>query len=129
LIVAQPNSWLWAVLPLAAAALVACGSQPKPAPRERDIAQVGASIGDVVLQCQSAAAGFVEGSDRAGLERDVKTLLAAFERVDPDAGYTVGAAPGPTRKTTVRGELRLARRTLSTCAPKLARRLDKAAEN
>jgi hypothetical protein len=43
--------------------------------------------------------------------------------VDADARYTVGAAPGPTRRTTVRGELRLARRTLAGCEPALARRL------
>jgi hypothetical protein len=54
----------------------------------------------------------------------VKALLAAFDRVDPDARYTVGTAPGPTRRTSVRGELRLARRTLASCDPRLARRLE-----
>jgi hypothetical protein len=70
----------------------------------------------------------VAGPDRAGLERDVKALLAAFDRVDPDARYTLGSAPGPTRRTTVRGELRLARRTLAACEPELARRLDDAGD-
>lgn len=113
---------------LAVGALAGCGSDPKPPPRERDIAQVGRALADVVYQCQSAAAGYVAGPDRAGLERDVKTLLAALDRVDPDARYTVGAAPGPTRRTTVRGELWLARRTLAACEPELARRLGDAGD-
>jgi hypothetical protein len=124
LIVAQPNSW-WISL-LAVGALAGCGSDPKPPPGQKDIAQVGRAVSDVVYECQSAAAGYVAGPDRAGLERDVKALLAAFGRVDPDARYTLGTAPGPTRRTTVRGELRLARRTLATCDRGLARRLDNA---
>jgi hypothetical protein len=60
--------------------------------------------------------------------RDWGRLLAALDRVDPDARYTLGAAPGPTRRTTVRGELRLARRTLAACEPELARRLDDAGQ-
>jgi hypothetical protein len=104
--------------------LLGCGSDPKPPPGERDIARVGSSVADVVFQCRSAAAGYVAGPDRAALERDVKSLLEVFDRVDPDARYTVGAAPGPTRRTTVRGELRLVRRTLATCDARLARRLE-----
>jgi hypothetical protein len=125
--VAQPNSCVLAVI--ATTALLGCGSDPKPPPSERDIAQVGRAVADVVYQCRSAAAGYVAEPDRAGLERDVKALLAAFDRVDPDARYTLGAAPGPTRRTTVRGELRLTRRTLAVCEPELARRLDDAGQS
>lgn len=109
---------------LACLALAACGSEPKPAPGPDDIREVGSSVGDIVLQCQSVAAGFVEGADRAQLERDVDSLLATFERVSADAAFTAGTAPGPTRRTSVRGELRLARRTLAGCEPGLAERLD-----
>jgi hypothetical protein len=118
-------SWFSRALGLVAlAALAGCGSAPKPAPGPRDIARVGSSLGDIVFQCQSVAAGYVAGADRAALKRDVDALVAAFDRVSPDAGYSVGTAPGPTRRTTVRRELRLARRALSTCEPRLAKPLD-----
>ena len=89
-----------------------------------DIAAIGSSMGDIVFQCQSVSAGFIEQPDRAQLTRDVDVLLGTFERVSGDAPFKVGAATGPRRNTSVRGELRLARDTLSTCEPRQARRLD-----
>lgn len=111
-----------------AVAVAACGSEPKPSPKPDDIAVVGSSVGDIVYQCESVAAGFVAEPDDAQLKRDVNALLAAADRVDPDAEYKAGAAPGPTRRTSVRGELRLARRILKTCDPPLAKRLEAAIE-
>jgi hypothetical protein len=115
-----------AAVALGVAALAACGSDPKPAPGPDDIARIGSSIGDIVYQCQSVEAGFIAEPDREQLTRDVDALLSAFERVSPDARFTVGASPGPTRKTTARDELRLARRTLASCDPGLAERLETA---
>jgi hypothetical protein len=104
--------------------LVGCGGESKPAPGPEDITAVGSSVGDIVYQCQSVAAGFIEAPDRAQLTRDVEMLLSAFERVSVDDRFKVGSAPGPTRSTSVRGELRLARRKLMACEPRLAERLD-----
>jgi hypothetical protein len=112
-----------------ASALVGCGSESKPAPAPRDIAAVGSSVGDIVYQCQSVAAGFIDAPDRAQLTRDVDVLLRTFERVSGDTHFKVGTAPGPTRSTSLRGELRLARSKLSACEPGLARRLDAAVES
>ena len=112
----------------AASVLVGCGSEAKPAPAPRDIAAVGSSVGDIVYQCQSVAAGFIDAPDRAQLTRDVDVLLRTFERVSGDARFKVGTAPGPTRRTSVLGEVRLARSELSACQPGLARRLDAALE-
>jgi hypothetical protein len=109
-----------------AVAIAACGSDPKPPPKRDDIAAIGSSVGDIVYQCQSVDAGFIAEPDTAQLRRDVNALLAAVDRVDPDAEYKAGAAPGPTRRTSVRGELRLARRILKKCDPALAKRLDAA---
>lgn len=109
-----------------AAAVAACGEKDKPAPGPADVARVGSSIGDIVFQCQSVAAGFVEEADRPQLTRDVNTLLGMLDRVSADAAFTAGAKPGPTRRTSLRGELRLARRTLMGCEPALAGRLDAA---
>jgi hypothetical protein len=111
-----------------ASALVGCGGEAKPAPAPRDIAAVGSSVGDIVFQCQSVAAGFIDEPDRKQLTHDVDVLLGTFERVSGDARYKVGKAPGPTRSTSVRGELRLARNRLAACEPGLARRLDAALE-
>ena len=85
---------------------------------------MGASVGDIVYQCRSVAAGFIAEPDRAQLNRDVEALLSTYERVNADARFTVGTAPAPTRRTTVRAELRLARRQLAACEPRLARQLD-----
>jgi hypothetical protein len=121
--------WRRSVIALAAtSALMGCGSESKPAPAPRDIAAVGSSVGDIVYQCQSVAAGFIEAPDRAQLTRDVDVLLKTFERVSGDTRFKVGTAPGPTRSTSVRGELRLARSKLSSCEPRLARRLGAALE-
>ena len=110
---------------LMAAGLAACGAQPKPAPGPKDVARIGSSMGDIVYQCGSFAAGYIAEPDRKQLGRDVDALLGAFARVRPDTHFNVGAKPGPTRRTTVRGELELARRTLATCEPAQARRLTK----
>jgi hypothetical protein len=111
-----------------AVAIAACGSDPKPPPKPDDIAAIGSSVGDIVYQCQSVEAGFIAEPDDGQLRRDVKVLLTAADRVDPDAEYKAGAAPGPTRRTSVRGELRLARRILKKCDPALAKRLDAGVE-
>ena len=111
---------------IVAAAFGSCGGDPDPPPGPKDIAQVGSSLGDIVFQCESVAAGFIAAPERALLTRDVDTLIAVFDRVNPDSGYTAGAEPGPTRRTSVRDELRLARRTLTACEPRLAKRLDAA---
>lgn len=111
-----------------AATLAACGGEPDPPPGPKEIARIGSSLGDIVFQCESVAAGFIAAPDRARLTRDVDALIAVFDRVSPDSAYTAGAEPGPTRRTTARGELRLARRTLAACEPRLAQRLDAAAE-
>lgn len=106
--------------------LAACGGEPDPPPSERDIARIGSALGGIVLECESVAAGFVAEPDRALLERGVEALIAVFDRVSPDAGYTAGTDPGPTRRTTARDELRLAQRTLAPCEPLLAERIDRA---
>jgi len=114
-------------LALAALAAGGCGSEPRPAPGPRDIAGIGASLRDIVLECRSVSAGFVAAPDRAALRRDVDRLVATFERVAPDASFTVGRAPGPTRRTSAREELRLAGRTLTGCDARQAARVRDAA--
>jgi hypothetical protein len=126
----MPMRWRrpWIALAAATAALAGCGGESKPAPAPDDIAAVGTSVGDIVYQCQSVAAGFIEGPDSAQLTRDVDVLLRTFDRVSEDTRFKVGTAPGPTRRTSVRGELRLARGKLATCEPRLAQRLEAALE-
>jgi hypothetical protein len=107
----------------AALALAGCGEDEKPPPSQGDIARIGSSLGDIVFQCQSAAAGYIAEPDRAQIARDVDTLLRTLDRVSADARYTAGTKPGPTRRTSLRGELELARRELAVCEPRQAERL------
>ena len=107
----------------AAVALAGCGENEKPPPSPDDIARVGSSVGDIVFQCQSVAAGFIAEPDRSQIARDVDTLLQTLERVSADARYTAGTKPGPTRRTSLHGELQLARRELAVCDPRQAERL------
>jgi hypothetical protein len=106
-----------------ALALAGCGENERPQPTPHDIARVGSSAGDIVFQCHSAAAGFIAEPDRAQIAHDVDTPLQTLERVNADARYTAVTKPGPTRRTSLRGELQLARRELAACEPRQAERL------
>jgi hypothetical protein len=106
------------------AAGCAGGSDTKRAPTQRDVAVIGAAVGDVVYQCQSAAAGFIAGPDRAAVKRDVNRLAAVAADVDPDAHFRFTGRPQPT---TLRQQMEQAARSLrADCAPGEASRLDDA---
>jgi hypothetical protein len=91
-----------------------CGSEERPPPTQREIERVGALVGEIVYECRSFESGFVAEPDRRTLERDA------------DASFTVGEAPGPVRRTSVDGELDVARRALEGCDPVMERRLREA---
>jgi hypothetical protein len=113
----------------ASVACAGCGGDEKAAPTQRDASAITAAVSDIVYQCQSAAAGFIAGPDQAALRRDVDALVRAYDRLRPDAAYRVGAAGGPSRRTTLRQQAALAERNLSAeCAPKQASRVRSAME-
>lgn len=96
----------------------------KRTPTGRDIAVIGASVSDVVYQCQSAAAGFIAGPDRAAVKRDVDRLVALLSQVELDARFRFTGRPEPT---TLRAQAEQATRSLrADCAPEQARRLAEA---
>jgi hypothetical protein len=101
------------------------GSEPtKRNPTGRDVAVIGASVSDVVYQCQSTAAGFIAGPDRAAVKRDVDRLVRLLADVEPDARFRF---PGRAQPTSLRGQAEQATRSLrADCAPEQARRLDDA---
>ncbi len=85
-------------------------------------------MSDLVYQCGAYTSGFVAEPDTAALERDVETLLAAYDRLEPDAGFEVGEGTDLTRSTTLREELRFGARVLNEgCVPELGQRLSDAA--
>jgi hypothetical protein len=94
-----------------------------------DVDLVAAAVGDLVYQCGAYTAGHVAEPDAAALERDVETLLAAYDRLDADAGFEIGAGTQIARSTTLREELRLGARILDDgCVPELGQRLGDAAD-
>ena len=100
-----------------------CGGSgsSKRKPTGRDVAVIGASVSDVVYQCQSAAAGFIAGPDRAAVKRDVDRLVGLLADVEPDAGFRF---PGRAQPTSLRGQAEQATRSLrADCAPERAARL------
>jgi hypothetical protein len=100
------------------------GGDSKRAPTPRDVAVIGASVGDAVYQCQSAAAGYTAGPDRAAVKRDVNRLVAVAADVEPDASFRFTGRPQPT---TLREQMQQAARSLrADCAPGEAARLDDA---
>jgi len=83
---------------------------------------IAASVSDVVYQCQSAAAGFVAGPDKAALTRDVDRLVDLAGRVEADARFRVAG-----RASTLREQVAVAVRSLrAECSPQQAQRLDDA---
>jgi len=113
-----------AVVVIAACAIATgCGGgSSKRAPSERDVTVIGTSVSDVVYQCQSAAAGFVAGPDRAALKRDVDGLVDVAGRVQADARFRLSARAAGT--TTLRDQVALAVRSLrAECSPQQAARL------
>jgi hypothetical protein len=101
------------------------GSEPsKRTPTAGDIAVIGATVGDVVYQCQSAAAGFTAGPDRASVTRDVDRLVSVVADVELDAKFRF---PGRAAPTTPRAQAEQAARSLrANCAPEQAKRVDEA---
>jgi hypothetical protein len=101
------------------------GSGPsKRAPTPRDVAVIGVAVGDVVYQCQAAAAGYIAEPDRAAVKRDVDRLVAVVAAVEPDAHFRF---PGRAKPTTLRAQAEQAARSLrSDCVPEQAARLDDA---
>ncbi len=102
------------------------GEEPRQEPSQRDVVAVSASVGDIVLQCREAAAGFTEGPDARTLERDVDTLVATYGRVQPEAPIIIEGLPGETRRTTMRERLAFALRRLDRCSPPQAARVREA---
>jgi hypothetical protein len=100
------------------------GGSSKREPTQRDIALIGTAVGDVVYQCQAAAAGFIAGPDRAAVKRDVDRLVALVADVELDAKFRF---PKRAQPTTLRAQAQQAARSLrSDCAPEQAKRLDDA---
>jgi hypothetical protein len=105
----------------AAAAGCGGGGPSKREPNERDVAVIAVSVADVVYQCQSAAAGFIAGPDRATLKRDVDRLVAVARDVEPDARFRF---PRRAEPTTLRAQLQQTERSLrADCAPEQAARI------
>lgn len=106
-----------------------CGGSEKEQPAPEDVDLVAAAVADIVYQCGSYTTGQVTEPDEAALERDVNTLVEAYDRLEPDASFEVGATVELTRTTTLREELRFAARTLADgCLPAQAQRLSDAAD-
>jgi hypothetical protein len=79
-------------------------------------------VSDVVYQCQSAAAGFIAGPDRAAVKRDVDRLVGVAADVEADARFRFAGRP---EATSLRRQVQQAARSLRTdCAPEQAKRLD-----
>ena len=109
--------------------LIACGGTEKATPTPDDVDEVAAALSDLVYQCGSYTAGRIAEPDTTALERDVETLLAAYDRLEPDTGFEVGEGTGITRSTTLRDELRLGSRILNDgCVPELGQRLSVATD-
>jgi hypothetical protein len=84
-----------------------------------------AAVAEVVLQCRSVAAGFVEEPEPEALERSLDVLADAAGRLDRDAPFATGGGTDLAGTTTLGEQLGLARRQLAGgCAPELASRLD-----
>jgi hypothetical protein len=117
-----------AVAVIAACAIASgCGGgSSKRQPSEHDVAVIAASVSDVVYQCQSAAAGFVAGPDRAALKHDVDRLVDVAGRVQADARFRISRRA--SRPTTLREQVGVAVRSLRPeCSPQQAQRLEGAA--
>jgi len=114
----------WVAVALCGAGLAGgCGEDERPAPEPRDIDAIGASVSDIVVQCGSVRSGFVEEPEHDTLRRDVRYLVEALERVDPDARFR----PAAGEPTTLRDQVRLAVRQLERgCAPDQASALREA---
>ncbi len=129
-----PSGRLARGLALAAAtaslATAGCGGTPKEEPTREDIDLVAAAVGDIVYQCGSYTAGHVAAPDAQALERDVDTLLEAYDRLEPDTSFEVGADAGIPRTTSLREELRFSARILDeNCLPEQAERLTESASD
>jgi hypothetical protein len=100
------------------------GGSSKRKPTQHDVAVIAAAVSDVVYQCQSAAAGYIAGPDRATLTRDVDRLVTVAADVDADEQFRISSrAP----RTTLREQVELTQRSLrADCAPEQAKRLDSA---
>jgi hypothetical protein len=118
------------LLACACALAAACGDSgpDRRPPSAEDVRAISAAVGDIVVQCESIAAGYVAGPVPGSLERDVDALLDAHEQVEPETRYTVNGTSGLSRETTLADELALAQRQLAAqCAPAQAERLEAAA--
>ena len=112
------------LLACACALAAACGDSgpDRGPPSAQDIRAISAAVGDIVVQCESIAAGYVAGPVPGSLERDVDALLDAHERVEPETRYTVSGTSGLSRQTTLADELQIAQRQLAAqCAPDAGR--------
>ena len=99
----------------------ATGDRP-PSPEEA--AAIVAAAAEVVLQCRSVAAGFVEEPEREALERALGTLAGVSATIDPDAPFATGGATDLAGTTTLADQVALVRRQLADgCAPDLTQRL------
>jgi hypothetical protein len=99
------------------------GGSSKREPNERDVAVIGASVSDVVYQCQAAAAGFIAGPDRKALKRDVDRLVDVAGHVEADALFR--ASRRSSRTTTLREQAAVAVRSLrAERSPQQAERLE-----
>jgi hypothetical protein len=108
--------------------VLGCGGSSKEEPTREDIDLVAAAVGDIVFQCGSYTAGHVAAPDAQALERDVDTLLEAYDRLEPDTSFEVGADAGIPRTTSLREELRFSARILDeNCLPAQAERLTESA--
>ena len=103
--------------------LAGCGGSSKQEPAPEDANTVAAAVSDIVYQCGQYTAGQVSAPDTAALEADVDALLDAYDRLEPDASFELGAQLGLPQTTTVREQLELGSRVLEGCMPEQAERL------
>jgi hypothetical protein len=114
-----------AIVVCSAALPLSCdGDEPKVAPDQRDATRIVAAVSDVVYQCSSVEAGYTDRVEARQVERDVDTLVRAWDRLRPDSRFRTA-----TGRTTLRQQARIAVRRLGEgCAPKEATRLREAME-
>jgi hypothetical protein len=115
----------FAIVLCSAALPLSCdGDEPKVAPDQRDATRVVAAVSDVVYQCSSVEAGYTDRVEVRQVERDVDTLVRAWDRLRPDSPFRTA-----TGRTTLRRQASVAVRRLEEgCVPKEATRLRKAME-
>jgi hypothetical protein len=111
------------------------GNGDRPPPGANDVDAILAATSNIVFQCRAAERGFMT-IDEAALARDVDTLVAAAEELDPEATFRRPQAfeldepagedaefLAPETSLRTQAELAIARLEDETCSPQDAERL------